>query len=83
MSAAKSDSLQRLVGALVDPRTGTHFNPALMRYECIAIVDDKPRLLGWYSAALPKPIQQLHERKVWAEFIRPNAEPEPRRACEP
>jgi hypothetical protein len=44
-----------------------------MRFECVAFVDDKPRLLGWYSAELPKPIQQLHDRKVWAEFIRPNA----------
>jgi len=72
MSEANESCLQRMVRALVDPRPGTHFNHALMRFECIAFVKGKPLLLGWYSASLPKPLQQLHDRKIWAEFFRHN-----------
>jgi len=58
--------------ALADLHTGTHYNRAYCRYECLAVICGDTVLLGYYSEYLPIDMQNRIDQMIWSEFVRAN-----------
>ena len=69
MAEAEELTPRQTACAIAHPAAGTYRDETQHRYVQIAVVDGKPREIGWIRADVPVEMRQWHERRVWDRFI--------------
>lgn len=64
-------AIKNFMETLADPRAGTYYNKEKHRHECVAIINGKPKIIGWYLEIpdMPKSARMDIEKKIWAQLF--------------